>query len=93
MSNLEDRVAQVFNASVRPLASEVLQCHLKGAQRGCIVLTWAAACADLIEKTFLLQRRASLVDPPIPARALRAIEFDGGSGGCVAADGVIAMRW
>jgi hypothetical protein len=43
-------VNRVFNPDLRPLVSEAYRCYASGSARGAIVLTWTAACADLIAK-------------------------------------------
>jgi hypothetical protein len=45
-----ERVNRVFNPDLRPLVSEAYRCYASGSARGAIVLTWTAACADLIAK-------------------------------------------
>jgi hypothetical protein len=50
LRDLEVQVARVANAGVRPLVTEAYRCYTSGTARAAIVLTWTAACADLIDK-------------------------------------------
>lgn len=55
MLDLEDLVNRVVNPDVRPLVREAHRCYATGAARAAIVLTWTAACADLIHKIEVLK--------------------------------------
>lgn len=57
MRDLEEHIARVHNAEVRPLVREAYRCYTAGAARAAIVLTWTAVCADLIDKARVLQER------------------------------------
>lgn len=50
MRDLEEQIARVANAEVRPLVREAHRCYTAGAARAAIVVTWTAVCADLIDK-------------------------------------------
>ncbi|MFD7379319.1 hypothetical protein ACFY13_47000 [Streptomyces mirabilis] len=50
MQDLEERIARVRSADVRPLVREAYRAYTAGAARAAIVLTWTAVCADLIDK-------------------------------------------
>jgi hypothetical protein len=56
MRDLEEQIARVVNAEVRPLVREAYRCYTAGAARAAIVLTWTAVCADLIDKIATLQQ-------------------------------------
>jgi hypothetical protein len=56
MRDLEEQIARVVNAEVRPLVREAHRCYTAGAARAAIVLTWTAVCADLIDKIATLQQ-------------------------------------
>ncbi|WP_328437709.1 hypothetical protein OHA71_11785 [Streptomyces sp. NBC_00444] len=56
MRDLEEQVARVANAEVRPLVTEAYRCYTAGAARAAIVLTWTAVCTDLIDKIATLHQ-------------------------------------
>ena len=50
MTDIEQQVAKVWNSDVRPTVAEAWRCYGTGAYRGAVALTWAAVCADLLDK-------------------------------------------
>ncbi|WP_406101039.1 hypothetical protein [Streptomyces canus] len=50
MQDLEQQIARIRSADVRPLVREAYRAYTAGAARAAIVLTWTAVCADLIDK-------------------------------------------
>jgi hypothetical protein len=50
MRDLEERISRVWNPDVQPLVAEAYRSYTTGASRACILLTWGAVCADLVEK-------------------------------------------
>jgi hypothetical protein len=54
MRDLEEQIARVVNAEVRPLVREAYRCYTAGAARAAIGLAWTAVCTDLIDKVATL---------------------------------------
>ncbi|MEU0635756.1 hypothetical protein ABZ338_05970 [Streptomyces albidoflavus] len=50
MLDLEEILGRVWNPDVRPLAAEAYRSYTTGSARACIILTWGAVAADLIDK-------------------------------------------
>ncbi|MEU9507115.1 hypothetical protein AB0D32_12630 [Micromonospora sp. NPDC048170] len=80
MRNIEEQVHRVWNPEVRPLVGEAWRCYNSGTTRACIVATWAAVAADLIEKIVRLAD-----DGEGDARAFRTKVEDAQSAGLTVA--------
>ncbi|CCH88517.1 conserved protein of unknown function [Modestobacter italicus] len=52
--DIEQQINRVWTPDVRPTVAEAWRCYGAGAYRACIALTWAAVCADLIDKIIRL---------------------------------------
>lgn len=50
MLDLEESLRRVWNPDVRPLVAEAYRSYTTGSARACILLTWSAVAADLIDK-------------------------------------------
>lgn len=68
----EELIQKTWSTTVRPLVAEAWAAYGAGAYRACIAMTWAATCADLVEKVIWLADDGEALAVPTRDRVLGA---------------------
>jgi hypothetical protein len=84
--DIEQQVRRVWGPDVRPTVSEAWRCYGSGAYRACLAMTWAAVCADLIDKVTRLADEGEGEAQPL-TKKIRIAQAAG-----LSPDGVRAMQ-